>query len=229
MAQHRCPATNLRSRAMAPRFVAKQLSRPTGLGGKVIQFLMNRGNASLNRLAVEQLDVQPSDRVLEIGFGGGVALPLLLSRARYVCGIDRSEDVVASARRHFSGWVEGDAADFQVGSVEKLPLASESFDRVLTVNTIYFWTSLAKGLEEIWRIMTPAGRVAIGFVPKARMERMNMPADIFSPRSPEDVTEALREASFSDVEIHAPHGPERAMVATAVKSSSSRKHRGEAE
>ena len=78
---------------MAPRFIAKQLSRPSGWGGAVIRFIMNRGNARLNRLAVSKLALTPNDRVLEIGFGGGLALSDLFSRAKFVCGIDPSEDV----------------------------------------------------------------------------------------------------------------------------------------
>ena len=66
---------------MSPRFIAKQLSRPTGLGGWVIRGLMNRGNADLNTFAVEQLGLTPESRVLEIGFGGGVALPPLFLKA----------------------------------------------------------------------------------------------------------------------------------------------------
>jgi arsenite methyltransferase len=64
--------------AVAPRFLAQQLSHPTGLGGRIIRFLMNRGNAGMNAFAVQQLELRPSDRVLEIGFGGGVALPALI-------------------------------------------------------------------------------------------------------------------------------------------------------
>lgn len=202
---------------MPPRFVAKQLSRPTGVGGKVIQLLMNRGNARLNRFAVAQLELQSSDRVLEIGFGGGVALPFLLSRARFVCGVDRSDDVIASARRRFSAAIGRGGADFRLGSVEALPFAPAAFDKVLTVNTVYFWTSLESGMDEIARIIAPSGRVVIGFVPKARMDRMNMPKDIFTPRSPGEVADSLTAAGFSQVEIRAPLGPERAMVATAVK------------
>jgi len=46
--------------------------------------LMNRHNAKLNAFAVRQLDLVPTDRVLEIGFGGGVTLPSLIARAGFV-------------------------------------------------------------------------------------------------------------------------------------------------
>jgi arsenite methyltransferase len=201
---------------MPPRFVARQLSRPAGLGGKVIQFIMNRGNARLNRLALSQLELQPSDRVVEIGFGGGVALPPLLAGARFVCGIDHSPDVVASARRRFSAAVDSGSAEFRVGSADSLPLPSGSFDKALTVNTVYFCASLYAGMQEIHRVLAPGGRVVIGFVPKLRMDRVNMPPDIFTPRSPDEIADALQKVGFADVEIHALRGEDRGMAASGV-------------
>ncbi len=93
-----------------------------------------------------------------------------------MCGIDPSDDVIAAARRRFSVAVEKKgAAEFKVGSVESLPVPSGAFDKALSVNTVYFWTSLESGMAEIRRVLSPAGRVVIGFVPKARMDRMKMP------------------------------------------------------
>ena len=63
---------------MPPRFIARQLSHPTGFVGRIMGLLMNRLNAKLNAFVLRQLDLAPSDRVLEIGFGGGVTLPCLI-------------------------------------------------------------------------------------------------------------------------------------------------------
>ncbi|HEX7670608.1 MAG TPA: class I SAM-dependent methyltransferase, partial [Polyangiaceae bacterium] len=125
---------------MIPRRLARQLSRPTGLLGALVRRLMNRGNAKMNAYAVEQLDVTSTDRVLEIGFGGGVTLPSLLARAAFVAGVDPSPDVVARARVHFKAAVGGGRADVREGLVESLPFEPGSFDKVCTVNTVYFWT-----------------------------------------------------------------------------------------
>ena len=50
-------------------------------------------NRSRNRWVVSQLDVQPTDRILEIGFGPGVAVGELARRATNgrIYGIDHSE------------------------------------------------------------------------------------------------------------------------------------------
>ena len=71
---------------MPPRIVARQLSHPQGFLGRIIRLLMNRTNAQLNAFAIRQLQLKATDRVLEIGFGGGATLPKLLAGAAFVAG-----------------------------------------------------------------------------------------------------------------------------------------------
>ncbi len=189
---------------MAPRFVALQLSRPTGVVGRLMGWLMNRTNAAINEFAVLQLDLHSTDRVLEIGFGGGVTLPSLLRASSLVGGVDRSADVVSRAKAKFANAVRAGRADFRVGTVEALPFEAGSFNKVCTVNTVYFWTSLQQGFAEIRRVLSSGGRVVVGFLPKERMDRMNMPTDIFTTRSPDRVIAALGEAGFTDVRCERP-------------------------
>ena len=202
---------------MLPRFIARQLSRPTGFFGRIMGRLMNRHNAKLNSYAVRQLEVTPSDRILEVGFGGGVSLRSLIAGAAFVGGIDRSSDMVRRAKAMFSEAVSAGRADFREGNVEELPFEASSFGKVCTVNTIYFWSSLDVGFAEIRRVLLPGGRVVVGFVPKERMDRMGMPADLFTSRAPNDVVAALRKAGFSDVRIERPKPttPWNVIVATS--------------
>ena len=201
---------------MPPRFIARQLSRPTGLFGRIMGRLMNRHNAKLDSYAVRQLELTPSDRVLEVGFGGGVTLPSLIAGAAFVGGVDRSSDMVRRAKAMFSEAVSAGRADFREGNVEELPFEASSFGKVCTVNTIYFWSSLDAGFAEIRRVLLPGGRVVVGFLPRERMDRMGMPADIFTSRAPDDVVAALRKAGFSDVRIERPEPttPWNVLVAT---------------
>ena len=189
---------------MPPRFVARQLSHPTGVFGRVMGWLMNRNNARQNAFVVEQLALAPDDRVLEVGFGGGVNLPTLVGRAAFVAGVDRSRTMVAAARSRFAAAVRAGQADFRGGTVEALPFASGTFAKACTVNTVYFWPSLDAGFAELARVLRPGGRVVVGFLPKAYMDRMVMPADIFTPRTPEEVVAALERVGFTAVRVTRP-------------------------
>lgn len=44
----------------------------------------------------------------------------------------------------------------------------------------------------------------LGFLPKAHMDRMNMPPNIFTPREPDEVVAGLQDAGFSDTEVRTP-------------------------
>ncbi|ESX84971.1 hypothetical protein X754_29415 [Mesorhizobium sp. LNJC403B00] len=52
---------------------------------------MNRGNARLNGYALDQVQLVPEDRAVEVGFGGAVLLPQFRREAAFVCGVDRSQ------------------------------------------------------------------------------------------------------------------------------------------
>ena len=203
---------------MAPRFIARQLSHPSGFPGAVIMFLMNRANAKMNAFALQKLAPASQDRVLEIQFGGGLLLPKLLARARHVSGVDRSEKAVADAKTKFAVQISKDRADFRQGQVESLPFAAGTVDKVLTVNTVYFWKSLSQGFAEIARVLAPGGRSVIGFLPKQFMDNMNNPKDIFTSRAPEDVMDAMRMAGFTDVSAERPSPATKWMVVVATKA-----------
>src|SRR5262245_36326334 len=201
---------------MPPRFISRQLSRPTGVVGRVIGVLMNRNNAQMNAFTVRQLELARSDRVLEVGFGGGVNLPSLLGSAGFVAGLDLSPDVVEWANAKYRAAVGAGRAEFRQGSVAAIPFGAATFHKACTVNTIYFWPSLAAGFDEIHRVLVPGGRCVVGYLPKEWMDPMGHPADIFTSRSPNDVTEALAASGFVDVRIERPQPTTRwnAVVAT---------------
>lgn len=189
---------------MPPRFIAEQLSHPSGIFAPIIGFLMNRHNRRMNAFAVTCLDAQSGDRLLEVGFGGGLTLHPLIERAGHYCGLDRSRDVVALASKRYAKAVADGRAEFQQGAIEDMPFPAATFDKVMTVNTVYFWTSLEAGFRQLHRVLVPGGRAVIGFLPKEHMDRMKMPTDIFTTRYLEDVRAAMIGAGFVDLESKRP-------------------------
>lgn len=186
---------------MLPRFIARQLSQPTGILGRVVARLMNRANAKMNASVIDQLELAPTDRVLEVGFGGGVALPSLLAAAAYVAGVDPASAMVLGANAKFAAAVSAGRAEFRDGSVEALPFGAATFAKACTVNTVYFWASLTVGFAELHRVILPGGRLAVGFFPKEWMDRMGYPSDIFTSRTPDEVIGALTDAGFHGVRV----------------------------
>lgn len=207
---------------MTARFIARQLSHPVGVLGRIMGYLMNRTNAKMNAFAAQQLELKPVDRILEIGFGGGVNLPFLIQNAAFVAGVDRSRDVVARAKARFSNLVMAGRATFREGNVEELPFEPSSFGKVCTVNTVYFWSSLDAGFQEIHRVLSPGGRVVVGFLPKEWMDRMAMPVNIFTARTPDEVIAALTKTGFNSIRVERPKPTTAWNVIVATRCSDPR-------
>jgi ubiquinone/menaquinone biosynthesis C-methylase UbiE len=198
---------------MAPRFIARQLSFPNGLLGRIMGLLMNFHNAHINEFAIQKMTVRPPGKILEIGFGGGLSLARLIGLSRHFSGVDRSDEMVSQAKLKFRKAIENGQADFCVGNVEALPFAAQTFGNVLTVNTVYFWKSLEVGCNEIRRVLASSGQAVIGFMPREHMEKKKMPPDIFSLRTTDDVATALRSSGFSETHVERPEAkPEWAVV-----------------
>lgn len=182
--------------------ISRQLSDPSGVGGKIVARGMNRGNAEMNARAIEHLAVASGSRVLDVGFGGGGSLPSLLQAAGHVTGIDRAEDMVAAASRRHAKEISAGRLRLDAGDVYDLPYAEGEFDRVLTVNTVYFWLELDRALRELRRVLAPDGGLVVGIRDPSVMKRVDRA--IFAVREPADVRSAVESASFTDVELISP-------------------------
>ena len=177
---------------MTPRFVARQFSQPRGLLGGLIMRLMNRRNASLYVFALQQLDIGTTDRVLEVGFGGGLALSNLVDHAAFTAGVDRSVDAVKRAEARFAPSVALGRAEFRVANVERLSYDARTFTEAVC-NTIYFGALWMARIQELARVLPPESRLVVGSISREAMERMKNPPDIFSLRESEEVIAARLE------------------------------------
>src|SRR4051812_26536904 len=113
------------------RWVVSQFHDPRGIGGHAAGWIMGhrRSNIERNEWVVSLLDVQPTDRVLEVGCGPGIALRALARRTTAVYGVDRSPVMVQQARRRN----RGAGLDIRVAAAEELPEFDQPFDRIMSV------------------------------------------------------------------------------------------------
>ena len=148
----------------------QQFHRPHGVGGRVSGWVMtHRGsNRERNLWVVSLLDAQPTERVLEIGFGPGLAVAALARRvtAGQVCGVDHSDVMVRAARRRSAAAVRAGRVDLRCAPVDRIPDFGVSFDAVFAVNSVGFWPSPAERLAELRRLLRPDGRIALASQPR---------------------------------------------------------------
>jgi SAM-dependent methyltransferase len=153
-----------------PRGGVAQFHQPTGAVGHVAGWIMGRrsSNVARNRWAVQLLDVQPGDRVIELGCGPGVAIAALASRATrgLVVGVDHSQVMIRQARRRNKGAIRAGRVRLIHATVERLSTSDGPFNAALAVNTVGMWPDPAARLRELARLLRPGGRIALVSQPR---------------------------------------------------------------
>jgi ubiquinone/menaquinone biosynthesis C-methylase UbiE len=107
------------------------------------------------RRFVDRLDLQPGDRVLEIGCGHGVAATYVLERGARLSAIDRSPKMIEAATRRNAEYVEAGKADFLVAQLDDLDLGDRRFDVIFAVRVRRFHAE--PQVAERW--LAPGGRI----------------------------------------------------------------------
>jgi ubiquinone/menaquinone biosynthesis C-methylase UbiE len=144
---------------LTPAERARLLGKPEGELGIAIGGVMNQTNARLIETVYRRLGPQTGQSVLEIGFGNGHTVPLLMQQAdalSYV-GIDIAETMIAEANGFNRALIDAGRAAFHLASAEAIPCPDGTFDRACAINVVYFWTDPVRVLTEIRRVLRPGG------------------------------------------------------------------------
>ncbi len=119
------------------------------------------------RSVVEQLEMRPDDRVLEIGCGHGVAATLVCERLEegHLTAVDRSSKMIQAATRRNAAHIEAGKAEFLVATLEDLDLGNRRFDKIFAVRVGLFHREpeRARGIVERW--LAPGGALFVFFDP----------------------------------------------------------------
>jgi ubiquinone/menaquinone biosynthesis C-methylase UbiE len=156
------------------RLLARQLARPSGVPGLFMARTLDRVNERVNRLALEQLALAPRDRLLDVGFGGGLLIRQALAAVPEVrvTGIDVSLPMLDRARRTFRQAIDSGRVEIAEADVCSMPFASHSFDKAAAINTLHFWPEPGAGLAEVRRVLKPGGMLVIAVRPREFLERV---------------------------------------------------------
>jgi ubiquinone/menaquinone biosynthesis C-methylase UbiE len=175
-----------------------QFHQPTGAVGHVAGWIMGRrsSNVARNRWAVQLLDVQPTDRVIELGCGPGVAVAAFATRAvrGLVVGVDHSQVMIGQARRRNRAAIRAGRVRLIHTPVESLSIGDGPFDAALAVNTVGMWPDQVTPLRELARLLRPGGRIALVSQP-----RCPGATAATSTAAADELTRLLTEAGFEDL------------------------------
>ncbi len=169
---------------------------------------MERHHLDITQKTMRRMDLRAGQRVLDLGCGSGWAAQLLARVVDdgpqgygQVVGVDIADEMIRQARA-FSK--EFHNLEFVEGSATQIPGEDNFFDRVLSVESFYYYPDQDRALDELFRVMAPRGRLfilinlykdnpySLQWVPK-----LKVPVQI---RSAAEYVELLRRRAFEDVE-----------------------------
>src|SRR5436305_12521937 len=126
---------------------------------------MERHHLNITEKTIRLMNLRPGERVLDLGCGSGWATRLLARLVGdgpegfgQVVGLDVSDEMVRQAREA-SKDIENIL--YVWGSAQQIPWEENFFDKVLSVESFYYYADQDRALMELFRVMAPRGRLSI--------------------------------------------------------------------
>jgi arsenite methyltransferase len=173
-------------------------------------------------------DLRAGERVLDLGSGGGI--DVLLSARRvgptgFAYGVDMTDEMLdlANANKAKAG---AENVEFLKGTIEDVPLADAAVDVVISNCVINLSTDKPAVLAEMFRVLTPGGRIGISDVvaedhltPEMRAERGSYVGCIAGALSRTEYLDGLAAVGFTDAEVTFTHEAAPGMHGAIVRAT----------
>jgi arsenite methyltransferase len=159
-------------------------------------------------------DLRTGETVLDLGSGGGI--DVLLSARRvgptgFAYGVDMTEEMLALANANKTRAGLTNVA-FLKGTIEQIPLPSESVDVVISNCVINLSTDKPAVLAEMFRVLKPGGRIGVSDViaedhltPSERAERGSYVGCIAGALSTSEYLTGLAAVGSTDTDVAFTH------------------------
>jgi SAM-dependent methyltransferase len=186
-------------------YLVGQFGNPRGFVGALAGQIMARRASNLKRnlWTIELMELKPTDRVFEIGYGPGFALEQACKHLRegMAVGLDRSETMFKMARRRNRQAILDGRLKLVVGSVEDESVQYNSslsgpFNVIYAVNVAMFWREPIKILKTLRTRLMEGGRVLLTFQPRSGAQ-----TNAAAMAAGEKIAQQMRDAGLADIRI----------------------------
>ncbi len=181
--------------------IASQLKHPTGEKGIEMANMMHETNINMTRHSFQNLNISAGNVILELGHGNAGHLEFIFEQAENLkyYGLEMSELMFQEARQINRNFVSQKQAFFSVYDGNVIPFQDPFFDKIFTVNTIYFWQEPEKLLLEIYRVLKPNGVFCITFAEESFMKTLPFTQYEFKLYSSEKLEQLVQKTLFKMV------------------------------
>ena len=169
---------------------------------------MEQHHISIAEQTIRKMELKPGERVLDLGCGVGWATRIVARLVAdgpegggQVVGLDVADEMISRAR--------GASKEFENilyvwGSAQKIPWQENYFDKVLSIESFYYYADQDHALNELFRVMAPKGKLYIlinlyrdNHYSLRWVDELKVPVQV---RSEQDYVQLLRDHAFENVE-----------------------------
>jgi ubiquinone/menaquinone biosynthesis C-methylase UbiE len=178
--------------------LAQQFRQPAGFLGRLAGFFFRINREGID-WTIDQLEIQSTDHVLEIGFGPGHGIQQAARLATHgrVAGVDFSGTMLQQASRRNAAAMKAGRVELCLGDASALLYPDNTFHKVFATNVIYFWKDPLGNLQELKRVMKPGGRLALYVIAKDDLLKFKVTqTGLYQHYTGEELVQLLTQAGF---------------------------------
>jgi len=182
------------------RELERQLSCPKGEFGMEVGRNMNKFNTGMTLNSIKYLEIKDEQKILELDHGNCGHFDKLIKTAKEIKyhGLEISETMWRVARDTISN----KQAEFKLYNGEEIPYEDNFFDKIMSINTIYFWSNPNKLISEIEITLKPNGTCVLTFGNKENMKNAPYVGELFQLYGKNEIENLVKNSNFTIIEFN---------------------------
>jgi len=180
--------------------ILAQFKHPHGCLGQLAGYIMaNRpSNIERNDWTLELLDLKPTDRVLEVGFGPGIAIEKTnqVINDGLIVGIDHSETMLHQAKKRNAAAIKQGKVELHLADVNSIPSYNQSFDKIYSANVVQFWNNPEMNFARLYDVLATGGKIATTYMPRHRGA-----TNADGQQKANEIMECLKTVGFKNIQL----------------------------